>query len=1052
MIEQRYKKLNTIIGWCVFLVAVTVYWTTVEPTASFWDCSENLSIYYKLEIGHPPGEPFLQLIQHCVSLLSFGDVHKVAPIINRSCATLSSFTILFLFWSLSYFAKKAMTQKGELTESKMYAVFGAALIGSISFIFADSFWFSATEASVWSASLCFSTLMFWCATKMARSFEPERWVIFISFLVGLSIGVHMLCILIIPAVVFLYFYREHQNGTGPKWSVALLKMFTKKPENQRVLAASVMAIFLLGLVKAFVIPGLISFASYFEIFFINSIGLPFNSGVLIYGIAIAGFITWGLIYSKKNNKPGTHTAFMASAVLILGYCTFILLVIRANADPPLNEDAPTDTLTLHDYLGRKQYGDFPVLYGPYYTAPIIDYNDDGPVYVKDEKHGKYIVSYHMQSGKYDPAFCSLFTREWDASEGHPEGYQNWGTKNFDQIKVTNPDGKEELKNRPTFFTNNLVYFFRYQLGFMYFRYLMWDFVGRQNDVQGEDPQDNLHGNWITGIPFLDSAKYPLENQPDDLASNRGHNVMYGLPFLLGLFGFFYQAYKDPKRFAIVLIMFFFTGIAIILFLNQKPHEPRERDYSYVGSFFAFSIWIGLGALAVFDLLLEKLEKNESGKKMMAVLATVACTVVPALMAHAEWDDHDRSKRTTTRDFAIDYLESCPPNAILFTNGDNDTFPLWYAQEVEGIRTDVRVCNLELLGMSWYVDQMNHKAYKSERMPFSLTHDEYRDGTRDYMLYYDNPLLPRFHSGGNVLLSDVISFIRSNRDADKIQVSTGAMENYLPTRKFKLVVNKEEVIKSGVISKKLYDSIPTEINWVLPGNNISRSTLMVLDAIGHNDWKRPLCFAVTSGSEAFMGLEKYFQLHGLVFVLTPIKSPGANVRANPGVNSEQMYDNMVHKFRWGNMGKGVYLDENIIRMATQLRYQTSTLADALLNENKKDSALKVLNICMDSISEKSCPYDGSIVMIDRAYFQAGEIAKADTLARKLFGIFERNLVYYNSLVEPNYTYYSGELYQAQQILEQIYYYCEQAKQDKLVKEFQGRLEALNKKGLLHQQGQ
>ncbi len=570
MIEQKYTKLNTIVGWCVFLIAVFVFWSTVEPTASFWDCSENLSVYYKLEVGHPPGEPFLQLFQHVVSLLSFGDVHKVAPIVNRSCGVLSSLTILFLFWCISFFAKKAMTTKGELTEATMYAVLGSAFVGAVSFIFADSFWFSAVEASVWSASLCFSTLMFWCATKMYRSSEPERWVILISFLIGLSIGVHMLCILVIPAVVFLYFYREHQNNTTPKWAAGLLKMVTKDADRQKLLAASVAAIVLLGAVKSIVIPGLISAATWFELFFVNSIGLPFNSGVVIYGLTIAALIIWGLVYSKKNNKPATQTAFMSIAVLVIGYCSYMLVVIRANADPPLNEGNPSNTMTLHDYLDRKQYGDFPVLYGPYYTAPLIGYNDEGPMYIEDKKKGKYIVSNEMESGKYAPEFCTVFTREWDPNESHPRGYRSWGGTSFDKVSYTDPEGKAQVVDRPKFFTNNLRYFFRYQLGFMYFRYLLWDFCGRQNDIQGYDPPDALHGNWITGIPFIDGLSYPQDNVPGEI-DNRAHNVMYGLPLLLGLLGFFYQARKDTKRFTIVLVMFFFTGIAIILFLNQKPY-------------------------------------------------------------------------------------------------------------------------------------------------------------------------------------------------------------------------------------------------------------------------------------------------------------------------------------------------------------------------------------------------------------------------------------------------------------------------------------------------
>jgi hypothetical protein len=419
------------------------------------------------------------------------------------------------------------------------------------------------------------------------------------------------------------------------------------------------------------------------------------------------------------------------------------------------------------------------------------------------------------------------------------------------------------------------------------------------------------------------------------------------------------------------------------------------------------------------------------------------------MAHAEWDDHDRSKRTLTRDIAIDYLESCPPNAILFANGDNDTFPLWYAQEVEGIRTDVRVCNLELLGMSWYVDQMNHKAYTSERMPFSLTHDQYRDGTRDYLIYYDNPQ-SRFHKPGEYVdLASVIDFIKSDNSADKIELTNGKMENYLPTRKFKIPVNKDEVIKSGIISKDLYDSMPPEISWDLPGNNITRSTLMVLDAIAHNNWKRPMCFAVSSGSEAFMGMEKYFQLQGLVFLLTPIKNPGNN-RENPRVATDVMYNTLVNKFRWGNMGTGLYLDENARRMATSLRYQSTTLADALLSQHKKDSAIKVLNICMDSISEQSCPYDGSIVMLDRTYFLAGDFAKGDTLAKSIFNTFEKDLIYYNTLTGVNASYYEGETAQYEAILEQLAYYAEQFKQDALLKDFEARLEKLNKLGLLKQQ--
>ena len=507
ILEKKYNKLNTILGFVMFFIAAFVYWSTVEPTASYWDCSENLSIYYKLEVGHPPGEPFLQLFQHVISLLSFGDVHKVAPIINRVCATFSACTIMFLFWSISYFARKIIAKTREFTEGAMYAVLGSALVGALCFVFADSFWFSAVEASVWSASCCFTTFMFWCATKLDRSEHPERWVIFISYGAGLGIGVHMLTILFIPAAVFIYYYKMYPDGVRSKWLSSLLSKVTSNPKSQVTIVATFMAVVMLGAVKSLFIPGVIKVASWFELFFVNAIGMPFYSGTLIYGLAIFGFICWGLVYAKKNNKPGLHTALLSAAMMVIGYSSFILLVVRANANPPLNEDNPSDTLTLQDYLDRKQYGEIPsMLYYQYYTAPMISTKEGGDVYVKDDKKGKYVVSYQMQLPVYAPELSGFFCREWDGSESHPRGYKSWGGTDFDKISYTGNDGKKELIDKPKFFSNNLHYFFSYQLGHMYFRYLLWDFLGRENDIQEMDPQDNLHGNWMSGIPFIDGLK------------------------------------------------------------------------------------------------------------------------------------------------------------------------------------------------------------------------------------------------------------------------------------------------------------------------------------------------------------------------------------------------------------------------------------------------------------------------------------------------------------------------------------------------------------------
>jgi len=1047
LLNQKYTRLNNIVGFLVFIVAIIVYYSTLEPTASFWDCSENLSIYYKLEVGHPPGEPVLQLIQHIVSLLSFGDVSKAAPLMNHAAATFSAMTILFLFWTTTFFARKIVLRNGGLTETKMYAILACGAIAGLSFTFADSMWFSAVEASVWAMSGCFTALMFWVTTKWERSeHNSERWLVLIFFLIGLSIGVHLLCILFIPAAVMLYFFKTYPEGVSSKFFSIVLSPFTKNKKTQGVIIAGITAVALTGFVKSIIIPGLINVAAGFELFFVNHVGLPFNSGILIYAVLIIGLIIWGLYFTKKHNKPGWNTAILSLTVLIIGYCSFLLLAVRANAAPPLNEDNPSDPISLHDYLDRKQYGDWPVLYGPYYSAPQIEGTDDGPIYAKDEKSGKYLKSYEMHSPKYDPRFCTFFPRMWDANEGegHPRGYRSWGgTEGYEKIRVTDnqsENGGTKLVDKPGFWSNNVPYFINYQVRFMYFRYLFWNFVGRQNDIQGRDPYDNLHGNWITGIPFLDSMRYPQEDQPAELANNEGKNGMYGLPLILGILGFAFQFRKDRRNSLVVLTYFFFTGLAIVLYLNQAPYQPRERDYSYVLSFYAFSIWIGLGVMAIFDFVAKRM-KDADAKPAVAI-ALLASMVVPVVMAKAEWNDHDRHLRTTTRDLAIDYLESCPPNAILFTNGDNDTFPLWYAQEVEHIRTDVRVCNLELLGMGWYVDQMNKKAYESDRMPFSLDHDQYKDGTRDYTY-----IIPRPNLKGPVELKKLIDYIKSNDPADKYPISQDESVNYFPTRSFELKVNKEQVLKNGEIPKNLQDSIVPAIDWTMSGSVVYRSTLMVLDAMAHNDWKRPICFAVSTGSEAYMGLQKYFQLEGLVFRLTPVlTSPQLSVEGTR-VNTDVMYNNTMHKFRWGNMSTGEYLDENARRMASDLRIQMATLAEALIKENKMDSANKVLNVVMDSISEKSCPYDGIMVMVTYDYYNTKNFTKANALAKKLFDQYEKVLKYYHSLDSQNATYYGNDISEDTMLLERLAYFAQNAGQTDVAKDFQTRLDKLEKAGML-----
>jgi len=1044
-LERKYTKLNNILGWLVFLIAATVYWKTAEPTVSFWDCGENISIYYKLEIGHPPGEPFLQLLQHCISLFSFGNVHNVAPIINRACATYSALCILFLFWITTFFAKRLYVRYGELTEGRMYAILGAGFIAATSFTFADSLWFSATEASVWAMSACFTALMFWCSTKYARATDhSERWLILLSFMVGLAVGVHFLCLLFIPAAVLLYFLKNYPEGFQAKWLTGILSIVSKNKQKQVGIAGFIAGALVLGGVKSIIIPGIIGLASWFELFFVNSFGLPFNSGILIYGLLLSVLVIWGLKYSKEKNKPGLNTAILCGAVLIIGYCSFALLVVRANAFTPLNEDSPGDPMSLNDYLDRKQYGSWPQLYGQYYTASAVSSEPGSAVYAKDEKKGKYVEITKTETTKYDPAMCTIFPRMFDPSQGRPRGYKNWGGTAMVKVKTTGDDGQPTYSDCPTF-GDNIHFFFHYQIGFMFLRYFMWDFCGRQNDLAGEDPADNLHGNWISGIPFLDNMRAPQENMPAELVNNKARNAMYGLPLILGLIGMCFHFFKDKRNAIVVATLFLFTGLAIILYLNQPPYQPRERDYSYVASFFAFAIWIGLGVLGLFELF-SKWAKTKQAGSGIAIAAIVISLIVPVVMAHAEWDDHDRSGRYTCRDLAIDYLQSCPPNAILFTDGDCDTFPLWYAQEVEGIRTDVRVCNLELLGMAWYADQMNRKAYLSDRMPFSLTHDQYKEGTRDY-IYLITTVNTSYKAGNYYDLNGIIDFIKSDSPNNMVELNDQKEHNYFPTNSFSIKVDKEQVLKNGVVPASMADSIVPEIDFKVPGTVLERNRILMLDAIVHNDWKRPICFATTLPQDNYLGLEKYLQSEGLVYQLVPILNTPANSIEGRRVASNIMYDNIMHKFQWGNMGSGVYLDENIRRMAEDLRVQSGFLAAELNRENKRDSAIKVLDLVTDSIPATNSPYDYFETFIVQGYYDAHAYDKANKIAKQLFNTYENWLEYYKTLDPENQKYYNGQIQEDTSILENLAYLAKASGQMDLDKEFEARLDKMHQHGVL-----
>jgi hypothetical protein len=1024
----NYTKLNNIIGWIVFVLAAIVFTSTIEPTASFWDCGEYISTAYKLEVGHPPGAPLFQMIGRVFSLFAFGDVMKVAKMVNIMSALCSAFTILFLFWSITYIAKKFIVKGLEMTKAQGIAILGSGFVGAMAYTFTDSFWFSAVEGEVYAMSSFFTAIVFWSILKWDAEEEEghsNRWLIFIAYLMGLSIGVHLLNLLAIPAMVFVYYFKKF------------------KTTNQGLLITGVISVILLGAIQAFIIPGIVSLAAKFELFFVNGIRLPFNSGTVIYFLTIITLVVVGLRYTRAKGMIHFNTAILAFAVLIIGYSSFFVLVVRSNAKTPLNENDPSDAVKLLSYLNREQYGDWPLLKGPYYNAPIDPHNPykgGSPVYSKNAVKKTYdMISDGKESGGYNylPEMCTIFPRMW--SSQHARDYMQWAgikEKSGEPVTVTNNRGEQETLYKPSFWGDNIVYFFRYQLKHMYFRYFLWNFAGRQNDIQGNGGV--LDGNYLSGIKAIDHFNLgPQDNLPESITGNKGYNRFFLLPLILGMIGMLYQINKDWKNALVVFLLFFFTGLAIVIYLNQYPNQPRERDYAYAGSFYAFAFWIGLGVYAIWDFIKKYMSPN-----LAAILTTACCTLaVPAIMGKEGWNDHDRSHRYTCRDFAKNYLNSCAKNAILFTNGDNDTFPLWYVQEVEGYRTDVRVVNLSLLQTDWYIDQMKRKAYDSDPVPFSLTSDKYVQGTRDVVYLVDKGL------SGYFTCRELVDFVASDDPAKKLaQGGSDKPLDYIPTNKMRIPVDKHKVKENGTVDPSTPDSlIVSNIDWVLNKTALMKNDLMVLDLLATNNWERPIYFAVTTGGDSYMNLEPYFQLEGLAYRLTPIKSKNAPVkgRENMRLNTSIMYKNIMENFQWGGMDSpNIYMDENNMRMAVNLRLQMSSLAETLLEEGKKDSARKVIEKCVAVMPERNVPYDGAMYYVLGTWYQAGGGEACNTLAHRLFDIYEKELRYCfdikRAMPSEN---ISNQARQAASILQGLVQLSEQYKQQDQLKDFQQRFSSL-----------
>ena len=1050
---KQYKLVNNVLGWLTFFVAAFVYCSTIEPTASFWDCPEFITTGYKLEVGHPPGAPFFMLTANLFSQFA-SDPSQVARMVNTMSALLSATTILFLFWSITHLARKLILKDwSEMTLGKLIAIQASGLVGALIYTFSDTFWFSAVEGEVYAYSSAFTAIVFWLILKWEdHADEPhsDRWLVLIAYMTGLSIGVHLLNLLCLPAIVLVYCYRRFPHIELKGSLLALVGSF--------VLVAAV----LYG-----VVPGIITVAGWFELLFVNTLGCPFNTGEIIYIVLLVAIVIWaiyesyvdksfkrqnisfvlsvgmlgipfrgmtwgagilglvilvalyfGLNYRKKIGKDLVpvvtarfkNTALLCMLMLMIGYSSYAVIVIRSAANPPMDQNSPEDVFTLGSYLSRDQYGDSPLLYGQAYTSQVA-YDVDGNMCVPKHKEGAAIWqrkekaakgekdSYFVVSHKDKLIYAQnmLFPRMH--SSAHAGAYENWmGGIEGTQVPYDRC-GEPVMVKMPTQM-ENIRFFLSYQCNFMYWRYFMWNFAGRQNDIQGNGEPE--HGNWITGISFIDDWMLGDQSKmPAELKANKGHNVFYCLPLLLGLIGLFWQAWRGQRgirQFWVVFFLFFMTGLAIVLYLNQTPQQPRERDYAYAGSFYAYAIWCGLGVLAIYDMLKKKLKGNDVA---VAGVVGVACLLVPIQMASQTWDDHDRSGRYTCRDFGQNYLMTLQDkgNPIIFTNGDNDTFPLWYNQETEGVRTDARVCNLSYLQTDWYIDQMKRPAYDSPSVPITWPRIDFCSGTNDYIevrpamkqqlldFYREYPKEARAAFGDEPFeVKNIMKYWVRSKDNDT---------HVIPTDTLYITIDKEAVRRSGMMMAS--DTIPDRMVISLAGKRaIYKNDMMMLEMLAQCNWERPLYVATTVGSDNYMNLGDNFVQEGLAYRITPFntKAPGAK-----NFDTEKVYNNVMNRFKWGGLDKpGLYIDETVMRMCYTHRHLLAQLAMQLIAEGQNAKAEKVLRKAEKVLPEYNVPYtfmSGAADMA-RAYALIGKKADAARILNKVWADAKSYADYYLQL--------------------------------------------------------
>ena len=1034
MTSFNFNKWNTITGWFAFSIALITYTLTVEPTMSFWDCGEYIATAAKLEVGHPPGAPLFQMIGAFFAMFAIGK-ENIALMVNMTSVFSSAFTILFMFWSSTIILKKVISQYSEINKDNSIVILGSSLVGSLAYTFSDSFWFNAVEAEVYAMASLLISLLLWLGLRWEQEMNTPRghkWLLLISLVVGLSFGVHFMALLTIPAIGFLYFFKNYK--------VVTVKNF---------IIANIVVVSVLLFIFKLLLPLTMAFFGKTEVFMVNSMGLPFNSGTIFVALLLIAFFYFGLNYTRKKGLVHYNTLILCILFILIGFSTWLMLPIRANADTVINENKPSDAAEVLAYYNREQYGVNPLFYGPQYTESFVGldpnnpYLDKAPNYERDYKTGKYIIvnNYKNAEQNSDDAQKTILPRMW--SSEHIENYINFTNPPAFRINPNYPYEEDlvkygldpnqlseedynkaiaQLKNetektvsefrqayaqkqidnegyvaflkhysdyliieKPTT-ADNFTFMFEYQFGYMYWRYLMWNFVGRQNDNQGR--YDYLDGNWISGIPFVDNLHVgSQDNLPSDVLNNKGRNVYFFLPFILGLIGIMYHASKDRKSFYVLLTLFLFMGIALKIYLNERPFEPRERDYALVGSFYVFAIWIGFGVYSLYESFHKYLSPKIAGPAIIGASLLIA----PVLMGYQNWDDHDRSGKYTATAMAKAYLLSCDPNAILFTIGDNDTFPLWYAQEIEGIRTDIKIVNTSLLMTDWYIDQMKRKAYESNALPISFTHDEYVGDKLDYVAH-----IPKTENRWD--LKDFITFIKNPKST--VEMQNGQTIHFYPTNKIRITIDKANIIKNKVVNPKLYDSIVPYIDIDIKGSAIYKNRLMMLDLINNNNWKRPVYFSGGAfDPEDYLWMKEYLQLEGMVYKLVPIKTAldkDSGQMDMGRIDSDKMYTKVM-TWDWGNSESDkIYHDPETRRESLTYRMNLSRLMNQLIAEGKLDKAKKIIELAMTKMPVEKFGYYSLVEPFAKGYYDVGEKAKAHQLLEQLIGKYHENLNYYAKL--------------------------------------------------------